>query len=250
MKIPLIEIKNLNVRIGEKQILNDFSLVIPAGETHVIMGPNGCGKSTLSNVIAGHPAYTITSGDILFKGQSILDKTVDERANMGIFLGFQYPTEIPGVTYKNFLRQSIDALFKASGIEPLNPLAFKKRLSLRMNAFDLKEEVLNRFVNVGFSGGEKKKMDMLQLAFLEPSFAILDELDSGLDIDALKTITRATKVLAEPNRSFLLITHYQRLLDYLTPDKIHIMMDGHIVKTGGKELAKELEETGYRYYEK
>ena len=244
----LLEIKNLCAKVGEKEILKDFSLTINEGEVHAIMGPNGSGKSTLSNVIAGHPAYTVTGGSIIFKGKEVLAMTPDERANSGMFLAFQYPTELPGVGTALFLKTALNAKMKYLGKPELDAVQFMRRLKPRAQALGVTDEMLKRPVNVGFSGGEKKKMETFQMAFLEPDFCILDEMDSGLDIDALKTVSEAVNVMREPHRSFLLITHYQRLLDYIVPDIIHIMVDGHIVKTGDKSLALELEESGYESY--
>ena len=246
--MSLLEIKNLHAKVGEKEIIKNFSLTINAGEVHAIMGPNGSGKSTLSNIIAGHPAYTVTSGSIIFKGKDVLSMTPDERANSGIFLLFQYPTEIPGVSTAVFLKTALNAKYQFLKKEPLDAVGFMKRLNTRAKALNVSAEMLKRPVNVGFSGGEKKKMEVFQMAFLEPDFCILDEMDSGLDIDALRLLSAGVNVLREPNRSFLLITHYQRLLEYIEPDFIHIMVDGKIVESGDKSLALKLEEKGYECY--
>lgn len=246
--MPLLEIKNLCARAGDKEILRDFSLTINDGEVHAIMGPNGSGKSTLSNVIAGHPAYTVTGGSILFKGENVLTMTPDERANRGIFLSFQYPTEIQGVSTAVFLKTALNAKRRFLNLPPLDAVGFMKRIKTRAKALDVSDDMLKRPVNVGFSGGEKKKMEIMQMAFLEPDFCILDEMDSGLDIDALKVLSAGVNVLREPHRSFLLITHYQRLLDYIVPDFIHIMVNGRIVESGDKTLALKLEEKGYEQY--
>lgn len=246
--MALLEIKNLCARVGEKEILKNFSLIINEGEIHAIMGPNGSGKSTLSNVIAGHPAYEVTSGEIYFKGLNVLEMTPDERANSGIFLAFQYPTELPGVGTALFLKTAMNAKLKFLGKPELDAVTFMKKLKVRANALGITDEMLKRPVNVGFSGGEKKKMETFQMAFLEPDFCILDEMDSGLDIDALRVVSTGVNVMREPKRSFLIITHYQRLLDYIEPDYVHIMVDGRIVESGDKNLALKLEEKGYESY--
>ena len=246
--MAFLEIKNLCARVEDKEILKDFSLTINEGEVHAIMGPNGSGKSTLSNVIAGHPAYEITSGSITFKGQDLLAMRADERANSGVFLAFQYPTELPGVGTALFLKTAINAKRKFLGLPDLDAVQFMKRLKMRATALGITDEMLKRPVNVGFSGGEKKKMETFQMAFLEPDFCILDEMDSGLDIDALKVVSNGVNIMREPHRSFLLITHYQRLLDCIVPDFIHIMVNGKIVESGDKTLALHLEEKGYENY--
>ena len=244
----LLEIKNLNASVGEKQILKDFSFEIEAGKVYAIMGPNGSGKSTLSNIIAGNPAYTITSGQMLFKEKDLSKMTPDVRANEGIFLGFQYPTEIPGISYAQFLKQALTSKMKYLGQKPLDEVAYIKRLKVIAQALGVTDEMLKRPVNVGFSGVEKKRMETLQMAFLEPEFCILDEMDSGLDVDALKVVADGVNLMREKNRSFLLITHYERLLDLIEPDVIYIMVDGHIVEKGDKSLARKLEEKGYADY--
>lgn len=246
--MALLEIKNLCACVGDKPILKDFSMTIGAGEVHAIMGPNGSGKSTLSNVIAGHPAYRVTGGSILFKGQDLLTMTPDERANSGVFLAFQTPIELPGVGTALFLKTALNAKRKFLGLPELDAVQFMKRLKVRAQALHVGDEMLKRSVNVGFSGGEKKKMETFQMAFLEPEFCILDEMDAGLDIDALRTVSDAVNVMRDNNRSFLLITHYQRLLEYIPPDVIHVMVDGHVVEIGDKSLALKLEETGYDIY--
>ncbi len=246
--MALLEIKNLCARVEEKEILKNFSLTINEGEIHAIMGPNGSGKSTLSNIIAGHPAYEVTSGEIYFKGLNVLEMTPDERANSGIFLAFQYPTELPGVGTALFLKTAMNAKLKFLGKPELDAVTFMKKLKVRANALGITDEMLKRPVNVGFSGGEKKKMETFQMAFLEPDFCILDEMDSGLDIDALRVVSTGVNVMREPKRSFLIITHYQRLLDYIEPDYVHIMVDGRIVESGDKNLALKLEEKGYESY--
>ena len=246
--MSLLEIKNLHARVGDKEILKGLTLTIEPGTVHAIMGPNGSGKSTLSNVIAGNPAYEITEGEIWFKGKNLLELRTDERANEGIFLGFQYPVEIPGVSYASFLKQALVSKKKYLHEKPLDAVQFIKRLKVRAQALGISDDMLKRPVNVGFSGGEKKRLETLQMGFLEPDFCILDEMDSGLDIDALRIVGQGVSIMREPHRSFLLITHYQRLLDYIVPDVIHIMVDGRIVDTGDKSLALKLEEKGYADY--
>lgn len=246
--MSFLEIKDLHASVGDKEILKGVNLVINAGEVHAIMGPNGSGKSTLSNVIAGNPAYQVTQGSILFKGKDLLSMTPDERANTGVFLAFQSPTELPGVGTALFLKTALNAKRKFLGEQPLDAVQFMKRLKTRAKALDITDEMLKRPVNVGFSGGEKKRMETFQMAFLEPDFCILDEMDSGLDIDALRVVSGGINVLREPHRSFLMITHFQRLLEYVAPDYIHIMVDGRIVRSGDKSLAVHLEEKGYEEF--
>lgn len=246
--MAFLEIKDLCVRIKDKEILKGCSLSINEGEVHVIMGPNGSGKSTLANVIAGNPIYEVTSGSILFKGQNLLDMTPDERANSGVFLAFQHPIEIPGVSTAQFLKSALNEKLKYQGKEPLDAVQFMKRLKTRATALNVSDEMLKRYVNAGFSGGEKKKMETFQMAFLEPDFCILDEMDAGLDIDALKIVSQGVNVMREKSRAFLLITHFQRMLNYVEPDFIHIMKEGKIIHSGDKLLAKELEEKGYDAY--
>ena len=238
-----LEIKNLNVSIGDKQIIKDFSLTIPKGEVHAIMGPNGTGKSTLSKALAGHPDYEITSGDALIDGESILDLEVDERSRAGLFLAFQYPMEIPGVSIANFIRAARNARLPEG--EELNAPAYYKELYEKMDMLKIDRKFTSRSVNDGFSGGEKKRCEILQMAMLMPKYAILDETDSGLDIDALKVVSDGVNALRGPELGALVITHYQRLLNYIVPDAVHVMYDGRIVKSGGKELALELESKGY-----
>ncbi len=246
--MSFIEIKNLHASVGEKEILKGIDLTINAGEIHTIMGPNGSGKSTLSNVIAGHPSYRVTKGHILFKGKDLLSMTVDERANSGIFLAFQHPIELPGVGTALFLKTALNAKRKYLGEKPLDAVQFMKRLKTRATALGVTDEMLKRPVNVGFSGGEKKRMETFQMAFLEPDFCILDEMDSGLDVDALRVVGAGINVLHESNRSFLLITHFQHLLDYVVPDYVHIMIDGRIVTSGDKTLAQRVEKNGYEEF--
>ena len=243
-----LEIKNLSVAIGEKEIVKGLSLLIKSGEVHAIMGPNGTGKSTLSKAIAGHPDYTITGGDVLLDGESILARQADERARAGIFLAFQYPSEIPGVSIANFLRAAQQARL-AEG-EELDASAYYKRLYAKMDMLKIDRKFTSRSVNEGFSGGEKKRCEILQMAMLEPKFALMDETDSGLDIDALRIVADGVNTLRGPNLGVLMITHYQRLLNYIVPDYVHVMWDGHIVKSGDKSLALELEAKGYDWVKK
>lgn len=241
----MIEIKNLHVEIDGKAILKGLNLTIGKGEVHAIMGPNGAGKSTLSYVLAGRDDYEVTEGDILFNGESILEMDPHERAAAGMFLAFQYPVEIPGVQMTTFLKTSVNAVRKGRGEKELETLDFIKLLRSKTAQLGIKDDMLKRPVNVGFSGGEKKRNEILQMAMLEPSFCVLDETDSGLDIDALKIVADGVNALRAQDRSFLVITHYQRLLDYIVPDYVHVLADGRIVKSGDAELAKELEATGY-----
>lgn len=241
----MLEIKNLSVKIGEKQILNDFNLKINKGEVHAIMGPNGTGKSTLASVIAGKEEYEVVSGEILLDGENILEKSPDERALAGVFLAFQYPVEIPGVTTNNFLKAAVNAKRKAAGEEPIDAKSFLKLMNEKREIVSLDKAYLSRSINEGFSGGEKKRNEIFQMAVLEPKIAILDETDSGLDIDALRIVANGVNKLKTAENAFLVITHYQRLLNYIVPDFVHIMYGGRIVKTGDKNLALEMEEKGY-----
>ncbi len=243
-----LEIKDLHVNIGDKPIVKGLSLTIKQGEVHAIMGPNGTGKSTLSKAIAGHPDYTITSGDVLMDGQSILAMEVDERARAGLFLAFQYPSEIPGVSIANFLRAAVQARM-AEG-EELDATAYYKRLYSKMDMLKIDRKFTSRSVNEGFSGGEKKRCEILQMAMLEPKFSIMDETDSGLDIDALRIVSDGVNALRGATLGILLITHYQRLLNHIVPDFVHVMYDGRIVKSGDKTLALELEAKGYDWVKK
>jgi Fe-S cluster assembly ATP-binding protein len=243
--MALLQIKNLHAEIDGKKILNGLDLTIERGKVHAIMGPNGSGKSTLAYVLAGKPDYEVTEGEILFDGESILDLAPDERAAKGMFLAFQYPLEIPGVTTMNFLRTALNAQRKKRGENELSTPEFLKRVRETAAKLSINPDMLKRAVNVGFSGGEKKRNEVLQMALLEPRVAVLDETDSGLDIDALKIVADGVNRLRGPDRGFVVITHYQRLLDYIVPDVVHVLSRGRIVKTGGKELAHELEANGY-----
>lgn len=241
----MLKITNLHATIDGKEILKGLTLEIPAGEVHAIMGPNGAGKSTLSYVLSGREGYEVTSGTATLDGVDILSLEPEERAAAGLFLAFQYPVEIPGVAMTTFLKTAVNAVRKQRGAAEMDALEFLKFLKDKQKALGIADDMLKRGVNVGFSGGEKKRNEILQMAMLEPSFAILDETDSGLDIDALKIVADGVNGLRDPKRGFLVITHYQRLLDYIVPDHVHILADGKIVKSGGADLAKELEAKGY-----
>jgi len=245
--MALLEITDLHATAGDTEILKGISLSIGAGEVHAIMGPNGSGKSTLAQVLAGHPAYTVTSGTVTFDGKDLLDMETEERAHAGMFLAFQYPVEIPGVTNAYFLRPSYNAIQKARGLEELDPMEFLDLLEERLKLVEWGPEIMERAVNFGFSGGEKKRNEILQMAVLEPRLAVLDETDSGLDIDALRIVAKGVNALRRPDSATLLVTHYQRLLDYIVPDRVHVLAGGRIVKSGGKELALELEARGYEW---
>lgn len=247
--MPLLEIKNLHVEIDGKKILNGLDLTVNKGEVHAIMGPNGSGKSTLAYVLAGKADYEVTEGEILFDGGNVLDMEPDERAAKGVFLAFQYPIEIPGVAGFTFLRTALNAQRKARGEAELTTPEFMKRVREQSAKLSINQDMLRRGVNVGFSGGEKKRNEILQMALLEPKLAVLDETDSGLDIDALKIAADGVNRLRSPERASIVITHYQRLLDYIVPDIVHVLSRGRIVKTGGKELALELEASGYAQYQ-
>ena len=246
--MALLEIKDLHATVGDKEILKGLTLSIEAGEVHAIMGRNGCGKSTLLSVISGHPAFTVTAGDIVFKGESILPLKPDERANRGLFLAFQNPTELPGVTMAQFLKEALNARQAFLGLPKMDAVQFMKRLNVRATALGITNEMLKRPVNVGFSGGEKKRLETFQMAMIEPDFCMLDEMDSGLDVDALKTVGQGISVLREPNRGFLIITHHDDLLQYVHPDKVSIMSDGRITMTAGPELVRQVEEQGYDHF--
>lgn len=241
----MLEIRNLNVSIGEKKILKDFSLTINAGEVHAIMGPNGTGKSTLASVLAGKAEYEVESGEVFFNGVNLLELTPDARALAGVFLAFQYPVEIPGVSNINFLKTAINEIREYKGQGPVSPKEFLDMVKEKQKLVELDGKLVNRSINEGFSGGEKKRNEIFQMAMLEPTFAILDETDSGLDIDALKIVANGVNTLRSEKNAFVVITHYQRLLDYIVPDFVHVLYNGKIVKSGTKELALELEEKGY-----
>ncbi len=241
----MLEIKNLHASIGEKKILNGINLKVNAGEVHAIMGPNGSGKSTLAQVLAGHPAYQVTEGEVNYEGQNLLEMETEERAQAGVFLAFQYPIEIPGVSNSYFLKSGLNEIRKSKGLEEFDAMQFLKVLKEKMKIVEIDQSFINRPVNVGFSGGEKKRNEILQMAVLEPKLAILDETDSGLDIDALKIVADGVNKLKSPNKATIVVTHYQRLLNYIVPDFVHVLVGGKIVKSGGKELALELEAEGY-----
>jgi Fe-S cluster assembly ATP-binding protein len=247
--MPLLEVKNLHVEIDGKKILDGLDLTVNKGEVHAIMGPNGSGKSTLAHVLAGKAEYKVTEGDVLLEGESILEMQPDERAAKGVFLAFQYPIEIPGVATYEFLRTAMNAQRKRRGEAELTTPDFMKRVRENAAKLSINPDMLRRGVNVGFSGGEKKRNEVLQMALLEPRLAVLDETDSGLDIDALKVAADGVNRLRSPERAFVVITHYQRLLNYIVPDIVHVLSKGRIVKTGGKELAHELEASGYAQFQ-
>jgi Fe-S cluster assembly ATP-binding protein len=243
----MLEIIGLRASAGASEILRGINLTVKAGEVHAIMGPNGSGKSTLAQVLAGHPAYTVTAGSVLLDGQDLLDLEPEERAQAGVFLAFQYPVEIAGVTNAYFLRAAYNAIRKARGQEELDPIDFLDLLEEKLKVVGWEAEIMQRAVNSGFSGGEKKRNEILQMAVLEPKLAILDETDSGLDIDALRIVADGVNALRRPDRASVLVTHYQRLLNFIIPDQVHVLVDGQIVKSGGKELALELEARGYEW---
>ncbi len=243
----MLSIKNLHVKVDGKEILKGLNLEVGTGEVHAIMGPNGSGKSTLSYVLAGRDGYEVTEGEILFDGRNLLDMEPEERAWAGIFLAMQYPVELPGVNNMNFLRESLNAVRRGRGEEELDAVAFMKLVREKAATVKLDDKLLKRSVNAGFSGGEKKRNEILQMAMLEPRLAILDETDSGLDIDALRIVAEGVNLLRSPERSIIMITHYQRLLDYIEPDFVHVLADGRIIRSGGKELALELEDKGYAW---
>mgnify|MGYP001547147771 FL=1 len=245
----LLEVKGLKVQVEDNEILHGLDLTVNAGQVHAIMGPNGSGKSTLSHVIAGKPGYEVTGGEILFKGEDLLEMSPDERAAKGVFLAFQYPVEIPGVTTMNFLHTALNAQRKARGETELMAPEFLKKVREIAKSLNIPMDMLKRGVNVGFSGGEKKRNEVLQMGLFQPSLCILDEMDSGLDIDALRIAADGVNALRSPDRAMVVITHYQRLLNYIVPDVVHVMSKGRVVKSGGKELALELEKSGYAQYE-
>lgn len=246
---PLLEIRDLHASVQGKEILKGVSLTVAAGEIHAVMGPNGSGKSTLAYVMAGREGYEVTKGQVLYQGRDLLALLPEERAAAGVFLAFQYPVEIPGVPNTTFLKEALNAIRRHRGEGPLDAMQFVKLVRGKVKALGMSDEMLKRAVNVGFSGGEKKRNEVLQMAVLEPKLSILDETDSGLDIDALKVVAEGVNALRSPERSALVITHYQRLLDYIVPDYVHVLAHGRIARSGGKELALELEKKGYAAYE-
>ena len=241
----MLEIKNLHATVGGKEILKGINLVVRDGEIHALMGLNGAGKSTLSNVLVGHPAYTVTEGSVIFNGKDLLAMSPDERSHEGLFLSFQQPVEIPGVSMINFMRAALNAKRKYQGLEPMDAGAFLKLMREKRKFVELDNKLMNRSVNEGFSGGERKRNEIFQMAMLEPTMCILDETDSGLDVDALRIVAEGFNKLRKADTAAIVITHYQRLLDYLKPDVVHVLIDGRIVKTGGPELAGEIEERGF-----
>jgi Fe-S cluster assembly ATP-binding protein len=244
----MLEIRNLHARVDDKEILKGIDLTIGSGEVHAIMGPNGSGKSTLASIIAGRPDYEVTQGSISLEGKDLLELDPEERAAEGVFLAFQYPVEIPGVTNTYFLRAALNNIRKHRELPELSMTEFMKHIRSKAELMEMDSSLLSRSVNEGFSGGEKKRNEIFQMAVLEPRLAVLDETDSGLDIDALKTVANGVNALRSPERGIVIVTHYQRLLNYIVPDFVHILMEGRIVKSGGKDLALELEKNGYRDY--
>ncbi len=245
----MLSVTNLDVAVNGDMILNELNLQVQAGEVHAIMGPNGSGKSTLANVLAGHPGYEVTAGSVIYEGQDLLQMDPEERARQGVFLAFQYPVEIPGVSNVYMLKAAVNQIRKHRGENELDAIKFLKLVREKMKLVDMKEEFLHRSVNEGFYGGEKKRNEIFQMAMLEPKLAILDETDSGLDIDALKVVAQGVNELRDASRSIVMVTHYQRLLDYIVPDYVHVLAGGRVLKSGGKELALELEEHGYGWIE-
>jgi Fe-S cluster assembly ATP-binding protein len=243
--MPLLDISGLRATVGDREILRGIDLTVMPGEVHAVMGPNGSGKSTLAQVLAGNPAYEVTAGEVIYNGENLLELQPEERAQRGLFLAFQYPVEIPGVSNAYFLRAAYNEIRKARGEEEVDPLEFAELMDERLDMMGMDASLLNRSVNTGFSGGEKKRNEILQMAVLQPRLGILDETDSGLDIDALRTVSDGVNRLRADDRSFIVVTHYQRLLNYIIPDRVHVLAAGRIVRSGGKELALELEERGY-----
>jgi len=249
MTTPMLEIRGLRAEIDGKEILKGIDLVIPTGEVHAIMGPNGSGKSTLSYVLTGRDGYEVTGGEVLYKGRDLLAMSIEERACEGVFLAFQYPVEIPGVTGVNFLKTAVNAVRRHHGRPELDAMQFMKLARTKAKELGVPEEMLKRAVNTGFSGGEKKRYDALQAALLDPSLMILDETDSGLDVDALRIVAEGVERMRGPERSMLVITHYQRILDYIVPDQVHVLVGGRIVQSGDQTLARELEKSGYAQFQ-
>jgi len=248
-KTPMLEVKGLRASAGDKEILRGIDLTVNAGEVHAVMGPNGSGKSTLAQVLAGHPAYEVTAGQVLYEGKDLLDMDPEERAQAGLFLAFQYPVEIPGISNAYFLRAAYNEIRKARGLEEVDSMDFLDLLEEKLRLVEWGPEIMSRAVNSGFSGGEKKRNEILQMAVLDPKLAILDETDSGLDIDALRVVANGVNTLRRPDRATIVVTHYQRLLNYIVPDRVHVLSAGRIVKSGGKDLALELEAKGYEWLE-
>ncbi len=245
----MLAIKNLHVKVDNQEILKGLDLQVNVGELHAVMGPNGSGKSTLAQVLAGRETYEVTAGEVIYEGKNLLELKPEERACEGVFLAFQYPVEIPGVGNGYFLKAALNALRKHRGLDELDAMDFLPLVKEKMKLFDMDEKLLSRAINEGFSGGEKKRNEIFQMAVLEPRLAILDETDSGLDIDALKIVANGVNALRSPERAIVVVTHYQRLLNYVVPDYVHVLMDGRIVKSGGRELALELEDKGYAWVE-
>jgi Fe-S cluster assembly ATP-binding protein len=241
----MLDIRDLRATVGDKEILKGITLKVNPGEVHAVMGPNGSGKSTLAQVLAGHPAYEVTGGSVTYKGENLLEMDAEVRAQQGVFLAFQYPVEIPGVSNAYFLRAAYNEVRKARGEEEIDPLSFADLMDEKMRLVEMDDAMLTRSVNTGFSGGEKKRNEILQMAVLEPTLAILDETDSGLDIDALRIVANGVNSLRRPTNATIVVTHYQRLLNYIVPDYVHVLAQGRIIRSGGKELALELEEKGY-----
>ncbi len=248
-KNAMLEIKGLRASAGDKEILKGIDLTVKAGEVHAVMGPNGSGKSTLAQVLAGHPAYEVTAGQVLYEGKDLLDMEPEERAQSGVFLAFQYPVEIPGISNAYFLRAAYNEIRKTKGLDEVDSMDFLDLLEEKLRLVEWGPEIMNRAVNSGFSGGEKKRNEILQMAVLEPKFAILDETDSGLDIDALRIVARGVNALRRPDNATVIVTHYQRLLNFIIPDRVHVLVGGRIAKSGGKDLAFELEAKGYEWLE-
>jgi Fe-S cluster assembly ATP-binding protein len=248
-KKPMLEVMGLRASAGDKEILRGIDLTVNAGEVHAVMGPNGSGKSTLAQVLAGHPAYEVTAGQVLYEGKDLLDMDPEERAQAGLFLAFQYPVEIPGISNAYFLRAAYNEIRKARGLEEVDSMDFLDLLEEKLRLVEWGPEIMSRAVNSGFSGGEKKRNEILQMAVLEPKLAILDETDSGLDIDALRVVANGVNALRRPDRATVVVTHYQRLLNHIIPDQVHVLSAGRIVKSGGKDLAHELEARGYEWLE-
>ena len=241
----MLQVKNLKVRVDDKEILRGINLTVNKGEVHAIMGPNGSGKSTLARALSGHPGYEVTEGEVLYNGQDLLDMDPDERARRGVFMAFQYPVEIPGVNNAYFLKAALNAQRRERGLDELDAMDFMKVVKEKLNVLHIDDSMLKRSVNEGFSGGEKKRNEIFHMAVLEPALAVLDETDSGLDIDALRVVSDGVNAMRSPERAFIVVTHYQRLLNHIVPDFVHVLSDGKIVRSGGRELALELEEKGY-----